>query len=68
MTAYNNGYFNAKVSMKENENSFEIDLEDNFVEILPIFKYPDETTAQSSAPLNYKIHQAESPPGSKSLN
>ncbi|MFN0274634.1 MAG: hypothetical protein ACKVPJ_02720 [Chitinophagales bacterium] len=45
--AYNNGYFNAKISMKENETNFNTQIEDDYTLILPVFKYPDEATAQS---------------------
>ncbi|MBC8045714.1 MAG: hypothetical protein H7Y00_02875 [Fimbriimonadaceae bacterium] len=47
MTAYNNGYFNAKISMKENEEIFNTTIEDDYTTILPVFKYPDDAAAQS---------------------
>lgn len=37
------------MAMKASEAGFSSEMEDNFQELLPIFKYPDETQSQSSA-------------------
>jgi len=45
-----NGYFNAKESIKEGELSLKTGHQENWDEILPIFIYPTEETAQSIYP------------------
>lgn len=50
VTARDNGYFNAKLLMAQNEEMLWNSQADNYDEILPVFKYGDQQTVQTMAP------------------
>ncbi|MFI5170861.1 MAG: tetratricopeptide repeat protein [Chitinophagales bacterium] len=50
LIARDNGYFNARLTMKENEKSLWEQQTDNYEEILPIFKYGTQEQASSVQP------------------
>lgn len=50
VTARDNGYFNARLLMKQNEELIWSGQQDNFEEVLPIFKTGDQQTVQSMGP------------------
>lgn len=50
VTARDNGYFNAKLLMQQNEKMQWDGQKDNFTELLPVFKYGDQQSVQSMAP------------------
>ncbi len=45
-TSYYNGYFNARELVKTSVASFEESYEEDYTQILPVFKYTDEQSAQ----------------------
>lgn len=50
ITARDNGYFNAKLLMQQNEKMQWTNQKDNYTALLPVFKYGDQQTVQTMAP------------------